>query len=189
MAVLDQPKISSKADEIKKENGSDTRTSSEAPPTYNEQAEEVFVPEIPPLDGREAGPAQTTTVTRDHCVGHLKLLSTLADLRQLISQDDGLFGIHDSQADQFIDPQERYRALARIREKRWAVYTTRAVDRYESWWTSCIPAYGTPPTTQDLAAPAYPLITRPQAYQNWVQDKLPPLGAFFLFIRMRRDPD
>jgi hypothetical protein len=184
MAVPDPPKISSKAVEAKRDGESEARMSAEAPPSYSEQqpAPEEFVLEIPPLDCSEAGPAQTTTVTRDHCIGHLKLLSALADLRQLISQEDGLFDIRDSQADKFDDMNDRYKALARIREKRWAVYTARAVDRYETWWTSCIPPHGSPPTTVDLTASTYPLITRPQARVDFVQDKLPPLGEFDFFL-------
>ena len=34
------------------------------------------------------------------------------------------------------------RALAevRVREKRWAVYVERAVDRFAKWWDACVPA-------------------------------------------------
>lgn len=96
------------------------------PPPY----EEVAVPplSIPPLNPLPpAGHRHTNTVTPDQCAAHLKLLAALADLRDSVANNDGLFGLYDSSADGFNDsPNE---ARARIREKRWAVYTARAVDR------------------------------------------------------------
>jgi len=48
-------------------------------------------PAIPPLDLQTAaGPANSTTITRDECIALLKFLAALADLRQLVGCSDGL---------------------------------------------------------------------------------------------------
>src|SRR4051794_13204175 len=77
----------------------------DAPPSYEEQQQQLedeqFVIDIPPLNFPDPGLAQKTTVEKDRCILHLKLLAALADLRETISTIDGLFGIHDSQAFKF----------------------------------------------------------------------------------------
>lgn len=78
------------------------------------------------------------TVTPSECIAYAKFLAALADLRQTISQADGLFGIHNSEAERF-HGDEKNKALDCIREKRWAVYVTRAVHRYTVWWTESTP--------------------------------------------------
>lgn len=65
------------------------RSSSERPPPYS--ANEVEQPplELPQLD-LSSNLSDSTTITRDQCVAHLKFLAVLADLRDTISSDDGL---------------------------------------------------------------------------------------------------
>ncbi|KAM5449840.1 hypothetical protein MaudCBS49596_004602 [Microsporum audouinii] len=84
----------------------------------------------------------TNTVMVDECIAHLKLLRSLADLRDFISKNNGLFGIYDSLADDFQDKEGSLKALALIREKRWGVYVTRAVHRFETWVRCCSPTGG-----------------------------------------------
>ncbi|KLJ07039.1 hypothetical protein EMPG_17472 [Blastomyces silverae] len=80
--------------------------------------------------------------TADECIVHLKLLAAIADLRDEVSTTDGLFGLSDGLIDHFSSEDDKYRAAAIIREKRWQIYVTRAVDRFETWFNSCITTDG-----------------------------------------------
>ncbi|KAJ5384933.1 Protein of unknown function DUF1399 [Penicillium concentricum] len=122
-------------------------SSSGRPPSYSIDKDEQPPLELPRLN---LGPptSSSTTVTRDQCVAHLKFLAVLADLRDTISSDDGLFGINDAEAERFSDSLNE--ARARIREKRWAVYTARAVDRYAKWWSIGLPRSRPMATIDDL---------------------------------------
>lgn len=145
------------------------------PPAYDEDPNGF--PGLPHLvDFKHAGPSTNSTVTNTQCIAHLKLLSVFADLRVAISSEDRLFGIDDSEADQFKDENSKNQALARIREKRWAVYTTRAVDRYADWWHTCAATTGKAPYINDLAYASYKLITHNPKPVQWSSKNLPPLG-------------
>lgn len=147
------------------------------PPAYEEEQPDNFPPLPDLVDFKDAGLPSTTTATVTQCIAHLKLLSVFADLRATVSTDNGLFGIHDSQADQFLDEQSKNLALARIREKRWAVYVTRAVDRYTDWWHNCAPSSGKAPSVNDLPYNDYRLITEDLKPVEWSSKELPPLGG------------
>ena|SRR6187402_2208173 len=67
----------------------------------------------------------------DQCLAHLKLLSAFHGLKEDIGYTDGLFGLWDSKCEIAGD---RDQALAKMREKRWALYIARAVERFEDWW-------------------------------------------------------
>jgi hypothetical protein len=167
-------KVSEKEKDIK-----DTSSSNgDAPPTYEEQQQQLedeqFVIDIPPLNFPDPGLAEQTTVEKDRCILHLKLLASLADLRETISTIDGLFGIHDSQAFKF-EEEARSKALIRIREKRWAVYTARAVDRYADWWTHCVPVSEAFPTIYSVQSKSYTALTSTYP-STWLAKNLPPLG-------------
>lgn len=73
--------------------------------------------------------------TADQCIAHLKLLEAFQKLREQVASDDGLFAITPPSGDQAADTKMQ----ALIREKRWAVFVARAVDRFERWWTKCLP--------------------------------------------------
>lgn len=96
-------------------------------------------------------PDITGTVRPDEhmCIAHLKLLHAIDALKQDVGYTDGLFGLWDASALKGVDlslekpnaaaqakNEEARMALSRIREKRWALYVARAVDRYEAWWNS-----------------------------------------------------
>jgi hypothetical protein len=88
---------------------------------------------------------QTTTAskskalpTNDECIAHLKLLAAFANLREEIAETDGLFDIKDSLASHF-SGESQQKLVVKIREKRWAVYVTRAVDRFQQWWKTGLP--------------------------------------------------
>ncbi|MBE3043275.1 hypothetical protein IMZ48_12035 [Candidatus Bathyarchaeota archaeon] len=69
------------------------------------------------------------------CLAHLKLLYAFRGLRDEVGYTDGLWGIADPGEDSKA-PEVPLKTLSMLREKRWAVYLARAVDRYEAWWAS-----------------------------------------------------
>lgn len=161
----------------------DENVPTEPPPSYDEIIDTPPSLTIPPLNlDRIPGLPQDSTVTRDQCVVHLKFLAALADLRDSISADDGLFGIHDAVANDY--PDRRNETLARIREKRWAVYTTKAVERYSIWWQKCLPNFGSRPTLEVLRHSSYNSITELSTRIVWHQESMPPLGGYFYVSRL-----
>jgi hypothetical protein len=126
---------------------------------------------IPALDlHQHAGASVATTVTSDQCAAHLKFLAALADLRDRVANDDGLFGIvHGADATQ--------PTAAAAKEKRWAVYTARAVERYRAWWFKCVPSHGAPPTLADLQRRQYRYIVACDEQLGFLEFRLPPLGG------------
>jgi hypothetical protein len=68
-------------------------------------------------------------------------------------------GLWDADTAQFGKSNE---ILGRIREKRWAVYTARAVDRYTKWWDACPPTANPMPTMAAMRESAYGRILRPE---------------------------
>src|SRR5437763_377032 len=76
---------------------SETR-SSERPPSYSDDRVTQLSVELK-LTLQVS--SDTKSISRDECVAHLKFLAVLADLRENISSDDGLFGINDFEADRF----------------------------------------------------------------------------------------
>ncbi|CAG7984985.1 unnamed protein product [Penicillium nalgiovense] len=155
--------------------------SSERPPPYS--ADQVEQPPLvlPQLD-LSSHLSSSTTVTRDQCIVHLKFLAVLADLRDTISSDDGLFGIHDAVAEEIQRfPDRMNEARARIREKRWAVYTARAVDRYTKWWSEGLPRSRPMATVNDLESMNYENILVCDTVVAWDTDTLPPLDILMVW--------
>ncbi|PYI01980.1 hypothetical protein BO78DRAFT_472964 [Aspergillus sclerotiicarbonarius CBS 121057] len=156
----------------------ETGASEDQPPTYSQ----IDLPELllPELDlSRDAGPATSTTVTPDPCAAHLKFLAALADLRDNVASTPGLFGIEDPDRGIFQDNTNE--AWARVKEKRWAVYTNRAAARYAAWWERCIPASRSRPKLHDLQDKDYATITTCDIPFIWTQDILPPLDVLMVW--------
>lgn len=149
--------------------------SSERPPSYSQ--EQRISLELPRLDlTRQLRDPLFYAVSTDQVVAHLKLLTVLADLRDTISSEDGLFGISDAAAE-LLSEEARTEAQARIREKRWAVYTARAVDRYTKWWQTGLPSSHAPFTMTDLEQQDYEdQSTKCKSLVAWDINNLPPIG-------------
>ncbi|KAI0160700.1 hypothetical protein GGR57DRAFT_390743 [Xylariaceae sp. FL1272] len=120
-----------------------------APPSYNNvPSTDLSHEEIDQLNSAFASldlPKNVETVTPDTCLAHLKLLFAFQNLKEAIGYADGLWDIYDSRVlsaeKDTADKDEKTAALtqsqlALLREKRWALYVARAVDRYEAWWKS-----------------------------------------------------
>lgn len=141
----------------------------------------------------------------DTCLAHLKLLHAIHSLKEDVGYTDGLWGIWDSRAewdteilhgealppgiklDKLSQDEKVKLALSRLREKRWAIFLARAVDRYEAWWTS-VSKYKTMLTEEDMAhpnSPKYTSFTIRGAPLPWKEELLPPLGRYpCLVIRL-----
>ncbi len=107
--------------------------------------------------------------TVDLCIAHLKLLRAFHQLRENVARHNGLFGIADESVT-INSFENRHKAIAKIREKRWAIYVVRAVDRFERWWDTCIPQTQQPLRQDDEAH------TLPDTARRMRFDSLPPLG-------------
>ncbi|KAL5361897.1 hypothetical protein BJX96DRAFT_166243 [Aspergillus floccosus] len=150
----------------------------EQPPTYSEVDQPLSI--IPPLDlSQNAGLSIDTTVTQDECVVHLKFLATLADLRETVASTKGLFGIPDPIPE--LLGQSLNEALAKVKEKRWAVYTSRAAERYAAWWKACVPSSRSPVRLSDFERETYSNITDGDIPLPWSRHKLPPLDVLMVW--------
>ena len=119
----------------------DTKAKGDSPPpSYTASATQEPPPDISTaftnLNLQEPS-ALAQTPTPDECLAHLKLLEAFHSLREDVYQHDGLFGIYDSFATASTE-QEQTQELAKIREKRWQVYVSKANKRFEAWWMTCV---------------------------------------------------
>lgn len=147
----------------------------------------------------------------DTCLAHLKLLAAIQWMKEDVGFNDGLWGLWDAHAGP-IDPllqrrpekpkekektgpepsiEQRLRdknleALSQIREKRWALFVARAVDRYEAWWKAMVRRHGGPPLSEkdmdighSTRYAAFPTGTHALLFGS--EEELPPLGRLFHF--------
>ncbi|ODA83242.1 hypothetical protein RJ55_01754 [Drechmeria coniospora] len=146
------------------------------------------------LDGRPKDPDP------DMCLAHLKLLHAIQAMKEDVGFTDGLWNIWDSRADSLAedlslesapfpsqtaptdDNERRKLALSRIREKRWALFVARAVDRYEAWWRTL---YHGDMLTSDhmhlLGSPNYTAFPTNGTPLAWADHMLPPLDVLMVF--------
>lgn len=191
MSPLTEAKSSLTAKEKKVEFMSESRGPT-PPPNYSTEnpQDEDFSSTFRKLDIRQNN---ERLPFNDECTVHLRFLSVLADLRKYISENDGLFGIHDSSADAFHADKEK--AMAKIREKRWGVYVARAVDRFETW-------FGTLPTSTVGSGPhgylrmsdivndkKFERLTDPSHSGHiWTPELLPPLDVLMVLHSFMLNP-
>lgn len=149
------------------------------PPSYTSAATQAEVPDLSArlqnlsLKGSEREHLPST----DHLTAHLKLLESFYRLREDIGTREGLFGI--SSLPGHLSPEQQ----VRIVEKRWAVFVTRAVDRFERWYTTCAPSTSQgistgPITLRELKAKDFSKVHQSTYTYAFNTDILPPLGEF-----------
>ncbi|KFY30091.1 hypothetical protein V494_08272, partial [Pseudogymnoascus sp. VKM F-4513 (FW-928)] len=153
--------------------------------------------------------------TAEETLGHLKLLEAFYALKDEVAYTDGAFGLYDCRApgteDSVAGDQpatiRRLEALAQIREKRWALYVTRAADRFESWWTKILtpmdkafcnslgPSLGVSRLrTSDLSnlASWNKFVSNPALNKSfkwvWTRDMLPPLDVLMVWHSFMLNP-
>lgn len=118
--------------------------------------------------------------TVPECIAHLKLLEIFHQLREEISTTDGLFGITDHSvvaSPGIRSKKEEEEGRAKNREKRWAVYVTRAVDRFQIWWEECVPKSQPRLTQKDVASEH--IFEQKSAEGRHLNLNPPPLGKCF----------
>ena len=116
--------------------------------------------------------------TSDQCIAHLKLLEAFHQLREDVATQDGLFGIQDDFVPSTLDDRQRANLLAKIREKRWAVYVAKAAERFRCWWDSIIE-----PNARKLKQKDIPMVFKQQNQigqtSKFDKESLPPLGTSY----------
>ncbi|KAK1762015.1 hypothetical protein QBC33DRAFT_501936 [Phialemonium atrogriseum] len=121
------------------------------------------------------GPQDPSVAT---CLAHLKLLFAFKGLKDDVGCHDGLWDIWDSRAHNSQNPAD---VLPLLREKRWAIFVARAVDRYESWWNT-FPG-GDTLIEADIhnGTSRYVKSTEPCEPLNLTLDELPPLDVLLVW--------
>ncbi|TDZ16366.1 hypothetical protein Cob_v010708 [Colletotrichum orbiculare MAFF 240422] len=126
----------------------------------------------------------------DSCLAHLKLLYAIQTLKEEVGYTDGLWDLWDSRAGPLPDSEKAASSkesedrvkdvLAKIREKRWAVYLARAVDRYETWWKALSP-YRLREEDMKRDDEKYATFADGGADFPWTVDVLPPLDVLMIW--------
>lgn len=70
--------------------------------------------------------------------------------------------------------------LSKIREKRWALFVARAVDRYEAWWNVFPKTMLREADMNDNSGAKYHRFVDETAYLRWTQEMLPPLDVLMV---------
>lgn len=134
----------------------------------------------------------------DTTLAHLKLLHAIHSLKEDVGYTDGLWGLWDDRADKDTDiildgampsevkldslskDEKNKLALSRLREKRWAIFLARAVDRYEAWWNAITRQKEMLIETDMMKTHGSKYIDFPTsgAPLPWSDDNIPPLGKY-----------
>ncbi|KAK0631466.1 hypothetical protein B0T14DRAFT_490016 [Immersiella caudata] len=141
-----------------------------------------------------ANPTPSYFPTSDACLAHLKLLYAIQSMKEDVGYTDGLWSLWDSRAgpvanynpDRSIEERlqdKQLQVLSQIREKRWALFVARAVERYEAL-RKTFPAR--PLSEADMLATssdAYIDFTKDNNPPRieWTEDMLPPLDVLMVW--------
>ncbi|KAI0843879.1 hypothetical protein F5Y00DRAFT_274793 [Daldinia vernicosa] len=186
----------------------------EAPPSYNVGNGGIFPDQAPTSSNEELNtifdhllnftpkPVEISSwdsnITPDTCLVHLKLLAALQSLKEDVGYTDGIWGLFDDRVliQKDTKPEaaengqkleeETVKRLARLREKRWALFVARAVDRYETWWTKLSKKHLTEKNMQgnyreESATAIYGTFTSRGIPLQWAEHILPPLDILMVW--------
>ncbi|WYZ44591.1 hypothetical protein EsH8_VII_001027 [Colletotrichum jinshuiense] len=128
----------------------------------------------------------------DSCLAHLKLLFAIQTLKEDIGYTNGLWDLWDIRAGpapdsdegSSKDAQDRLKKfLAMLREKRWAIFLTRAVDRYETWWKTLSSDRLREEEMGNINKFSDKYSTFPEGIEDfpWTVDVLPPLDVLMVW--------
>ena len=115
------------------------------------------------------------TPTVDECIAHLKLLEAFYQLRENIACTYGLFEIYDDFIPQAVDEREQVEVLAKIREKRWTIYVSKAALRFQLWWQKVVQSDSQMLRQKDIPA-VFGQNFQHGSVSDIDTDHLPPLG-------------
>lgn len=146
------------------------------------------------------------TLDSNTCLAHLKLLHAFQTLKEDIGYTDGLWGLWDRKAEsdhkisidfhketqpagvaspasetkkRTTDDEIKIR-LSRIREKRWALFVARAVDRYEAWWATLPKEMLREEHMAKNSGSIYHKFTAHKQGMKWDEIMLPPLDVLMV---------
>ncbi|GIZ48037.1 hypothetical protein CKM354_001111200 [Cercospora kikuchii] len=171
---------------------------SDAPPVYEER--ETLDPDngLPPPDvtagfsNLKISSHGDGFPTSEECIAHLKMLECFYRLRQSVASQDGLFGIRDDVITaQNIPMDDKASALlAKLGEKRWAIYVQRAVDRFASWWSAIAPERHWADRTQLAEYGKADKICRSRLSKDYAFDAatLPPVDVLMVWHAFQLNP-
>ncbi|KAK1973966.1 hypothetical protein LZ30DRAFT_741943 [Colletotrichum cereale] len=131
----------------------------------------------------------------DSCLAHLKLLYAIQTLKDEVGYTNGLWDLWDIRAGPLPgsgaeekggsskDSEDHAKVLAMLREKRWAVYLARAVDRYETWWKTLSEGRLREAEMRnvDKASEKYSKFPEGSDDYPWSVDNLPPLDVLMVW--------
>ena len=149
-----------------------SKTPGESPPSYSAET-----PDITAAFSNLNLDQKADKPTVDQCLAHLKLLEAFSQLREDIGTTDALYGIQDDFASS-LPAERRTESLARMREKRWAIFVTRAVDRFEVYWKTCIQPDARMLRQGDLDSIQFRRDFENTAALEFDVNNLPPLGMY-----------
>ncbi|OAA65590.1 alpha-ketoglutarate-dependent sulfonate dioxygenase [Niveomyces insectorum RCEF 264] len=141
-------------------------------------------------DGADAAAAGSLPAV-DTCLAHLKFLYAVHALKEDIGYTDGIWGLWDTRvlgkdlsltlpSDQPRPATEQERqqvSLSRLREKRWALFVARAVDRYAVWWNTLPKRMLNEIDMMDPSSPSYVHFPTQAPCTPWQKESLPPLDV------------
>jgi hypothetical protein len=92
---------------------------------------------IDPFENLDFAPSTLEIPTVAECITHLKLLHAFSQLRINVGNQQNLFGIKvDVPPDATQHDKDGTGVEERLREKRWAIFVSRAVDRFKRWFVT-----------------------------------------------------
>ena len=116
--------------------------------------------------------------SEDECIAHLKLLEAFYYLKEDVVSKDGLFGIRDDAIPDGTSIETAGDILSRKREKRWAIFVVKAVQRFETWFQKQMEPSAPMFTMKQMAEKSYQNIAVNAQPLKMNADGLPPLGKF-----------
>ncbi|KAM3499984.1 hypothetical protein MY10362_006810 [Beauveria mimosiformis] len=138
-------------------------------------------------------------VTESRCLAHLKLLHAIQAMKEDVGYTDGLWGIWDSlvsdgkgicleapklhpqaKSAEITSDEEKKMMLSKLREKRWAIFLARAVDRYEAWWNAQVIEMLTEADMNVLGGDKYMRFPSTSCNFNWQKVSMPPLDVLMV---------
>ncbi|KAH7403060.1 hypothetical protein BKA64DRAFT_668255 [Cadophora sp. MPI-SDFR-AT-0126] len=125
----------------------------------------------------------------DQCLAHLKLLSSFHALKEDVGYTDGIFGLYDAKCEM---AKNRDASLAKMREKRWALYIARAAERFQDWWLKvlCLMEPSSRLEGKDIATGAahFTGFTKAGRARQWTLEMLPPLDVLMVWHSFMLNP-
>lgn len=140
----------------------------DAPPDYTAGFASLSISDGPSLEDPQV----------NETIAHLKTLECFYRLKQKIASTDGLFGIDNSKivdiarSSSLDNGDGAKELLPKLAEKRWAIYVSRAVDRFHAWISVAVPVHSLPTVNKIVHDGSQGIITDP----SYVKLQMPPFG-------------